>query len=190
MYPRRRCRRAAVPAAAAALSLAASFALLLGGCRGRDAEGGGRSLGIPAPRKVRVIARRVAQTPDVVHWKWSLIGERNWRKPEAQEMGLSLSDTYPLNSTSERGGCNIWEVDVTVRRDGGAASAPVRWEAVLHGSNGDTARSGGTLDAGKSSGSLANTLHIRQDRDAVVRLPANLTLATLDGRPVTLRVAE
>jgi len=174
-------------AAAAATAIAA---LLTSGCVRQEGAGTSVSpLSIPPEGRVRVLARRITHQPDRVHWKWSLIGERNWRGATASGTDLALAQTYPLNSTTERGGCNIWEADLSVRR---TAEGALRWDAVLHGINGVTARSGGTLDPKGNGGATSpdSALRVRQDSDAVVRLPADLTVATLDGKPVTLRVAR
>jgi hypothetical protein len=107
-----------------------------------------------------------------------VIGERNWREAGVSGTAAALTSTYPLNDATERGGCNIWETDLTVSEG--------RWTLVLHGSDGTTAKSEGTLAAGSTD--LSKAVEIRQENDRLISLPADLTLATVDDKPVTLRI--
>ncbi len=144
----------------------------------------GGSLGVPPSGQVRVVARRIEQTADRVHWKWSVIGERNWETPVAQGPALSLEGTYALNDAgANRQGCNIYEADLVATRD--AKGGPARWKLTLHGSDGDTATSEGELPSGAAA---RNAVKITQDADALLSLPADVPLATVDGKPVTLRI--
>ncbi|MES2459515.1 MAG: hypothetical protein V4671_02970, partial [Armatimonadota bacterium] len=61
-----------------------------------------------------------------------------------------------------------------------------RWSLVLHGSDGTTAKAEGTLAANATD--LAQSVEIRQQDDRLISLPAELALATVDGKPVTLRI--
>ena len=160
-------------------------ALLIGGagCRPPRPEGVG-PLALPPDGSAAIVSRAIKETTDTVHWKWSLIGERNWRKADAQGPILSLADVYPLNSVSERGGCNIWEADVTVEKVGSAA----HWQARLHGSVGTTVTSEGTADL--KGASLRDAVRITQDKDVSPNLPADLTLARIGETEVRLRVAK
>jgi hypothetical protein len=142
------------------------------------------ALGIPSDGRVRIVATRVAQTADAVHWKWSVIGERNWTGVAAKETDLSLTGTYPLNDATRRGGCNVYEADLTAERAGKDGAG--RWKLTLHGSNGSTETSEGDLPAGKT----ADAVKIVQDTSTVERLPAAIRLAEVDGRPVTLNIAR
>jgi hypothetical protein len=158
---------------------------LLGyGCRGGDPAGGKGTLAIPPRDSVRIVSRKIEQTPDRLHYKWSVIGERNWIEARAAAGQLSLAKTYPLNTTSQRGGCNIWECDLTAERD--AAAATVRWTTLLHGSIGTTVRDAGTApDAG---GGPTSVVRVDLDRDTVERLSADLTLAHVGDTPIRLRI--
>jgi hypothetical protein len=108
----------------------ASTALLATGCRRAPRKQG--SLSIPTEGNVRIVSTKVEQTPNRLHWKWSVIGERNWREAKVSGLAASLNKTYSLNDATERGGCNIWETDFTV--------ADGRWTLILHGSDGTTAK--------------------------------------------------
>jgi hypothetical protein len=150
--------------------------LLTTGCRKAPRKQG--SLSIPTEGNVRIVSREIENTSGRRHWKWSVIGERNWRKAEVAGMAASLSGTYPLNDTTERGGCNIWEMDLT--------AADGQWTLVLHGSDGTTAKAEGELAAGSTD--LSQAVEIRQDDDRLISLPADLTLAAVEGKPVTLHI--
>ncbi len=123
----------------------------------------------PPDGTLRVLFTRLS--PE--HLKWSLIGERNWRKAAAQDARVSLTDVYPLNATDQRGGCNTWEVDLTTQKK--------RWKLRIHGSNGVTAESEGPLDG---------ELTLRIDADTELRLPADTTLASLGKTTLRLQLAR
>jgi hypothetical protein len=154
------------------------------GCHPGAATGEQGSLASPPQGNVRIVTRKIEQTTDKVHWKWSLIGERNWTDARAAGGQMSLEKTYPLNSTSQRGGCNVWECDLTAER--GAAPGSVHWTAVLHGSVGTTVRDEGTVpDPGGGPTAL---VRIEMDHDTVERLPTDLTLADVGGTWIHLRI--
>ncbi len=153
--------------------LAALTVVLASGCRKAPRRDG--VLSIPTDGNVRIVSREVDSASGHLHWKWSIIGERNWRKAGVVGTAASLTGTYPMNDATERGGCNIWEGDLDVT-DG-------RWTFTLHGSDGTTAKDGGTLAA-----SAAQAVQIQQEDDKLTSLPAELTLANIDGKPLTLRI--
>ena len=150
-------------------------AVLAVGCRKAPRRDG--LLSIPTDGNVRIVSREVENAAGRLHWKWSIIGERNWRKANVTGTAAALTGTYPLNDTTERGGCNIWEGDLDVT-DG-------RWTFTLHGSDGTTAKDGGTLAAGADP---AQAVRIQQEDDKLTSLPAELTLANIDGKPLTFRI--
>lgn len=171
------------------------IALLAGmtGCRlksGPTAEG---PLSIPPQSHVRIVSRRITQTPEKLHWKWSLIGERNWTEARASETEMALSKTYALNDPLTSGGCNIWECDLIAERTTGKGAKPsLRWRTILHGSDGTTREGKGTLPIGGNEAgvSLSAAVRILVDKDALQRLPAETVLARVADREVTLRVSE
>lgn len=154
----------------------ASTALLATGCRRAPRKQG--SLSIPTEGNVRIVSTKVEQTPNRLHWKWSVIGERNWREAKVSGLAASLNKTYSLNDATERGGCNIWETDFTV--------ADGRWTLILHGSDGTTAKDEGMLAEGGAD--VSKAVEINQQEDRLTSLPADLTLATVDGKPLTLHI--
>ena len=112
------------------VALLAAFCSL--GCAPQTPAATGR-LAIPEKDQVRIVARTVEESAKKIHWKWSVIGERNWTEASVNDNAggatLSLNKTYPLNTPLRRGGCNIWECDLTGELSGDS----VRWEAVFHG---------------------------------------------------------
>jgi len=156
--------------------------LIAAGCRLPYGGDTNAALGVPTLGNVRVVTTKITTTPDRLHYKWSLIGSSNWRKASAETTNFSLTDTYPLNSATERGGCNVYEADLTAERAMG------KWTMILHGSDGTTVRSDGTLPAGKSA---TDAVQIHQDLPSVaVRLPADLNLATVGETPIRLQIAR
>jgi hypothetical protein len=168
----------------------AALSLLLVGCRTMPNATSNGALSIPSEGKVRVISRKIVQGPDKLHWKWSLIGERNWTTAEATETSIGLSKTYPLNDTAHTGGCNIWECDLTAERitDSKTGQTVIRWTNVLHGSDGTTRTGTGTLSADQT-GDADKIVRIQIDQDTLLKLPAETTLARVGDKDITLHVA-
>ena len=89
-----------------------------------------------------IVSRKIEQTPDRMHWKWSVIGERNWSRATASAGRLTLAQTYPLNTPTRSDGTNIWECDLTAERSG---ASEIRWTTVLHGIDGTTVQDQGVV---------------------------------------------
>ena len=186
--------------------------LSIGGC-GRETQGmpGGNgqpgALSIPATGFVRIVSRDIQEKPpttaqtsavtsaasESLHYKWSLIGERNWQNPKADKNGFTLGDVYALNSTTNRGGCNIWECDLTARRTSAADTktpAEVEWQLIIHGSNGQTARAEGVAPLAPPQGSIKDVVQVVQTRDEPTALPTDVLLARIGTNEVRLHVAR
>ncbi|MBC8102509.1 MAG: hypothetical protein H7Z41_07955 [Cytophagales bacterium] len=153
------------------------MALLAIGCGKAPRKQG--ALAIPTSGNVRVVSRKVAQTPSRLQWKWSVIGERNWRSAQVKDATASLTKTYPLNDATQSGGCNIWECDLTAERG--------QWTLTLHGSDGTTATGTGALPA-NAGADPRKAVQIREEADRLTSLPADLTLATVDGKTVAFHI--
>lgn len=147
----------------------------LTGCGRRPAAQTGR-YGLPASGAVRLVATRIAETPAKVHWKWSLLGSRNWETPAVAGTEASLSGGYALNAVGKQGGCHVWELDLEGSQKDGTWS----WRITVHGSNGKTARSEGT----------ARRLKIHASTDSETGLPSDLLLAEIDDSPVRWRIPK
>jgi len=165
------------------LCLVGVAVLSLTGCHRRAADE--HELDMAKEGTVRIVSRQIEKTDRHVHWKWSLIGERNWRKASASGTDLTLADTYPLNDPSNRGGCNIWECDLEAER----TDTAVNWTATLHGSDGDTATTKGTIPA-SGTGDIDASVPILLDQDSTPKLPAEVRLASLGDKPLILHVAQ
>ena len=164
--------------------LIVTICTILMGCN-RAAPRGSGPLQLPAEGYINLLSRSIMQSPDKIHWKWSILGERNWRKAEAQGAVLSLSDVYALNNVTERGGCNVWELDLEVTAPNGQ---PAVWEARLHGSVGTTVVGKGTLDLQGSS--LISAVRIVETGDTSLHLPADIIVARLGGTDLRLTIAK
>ena len=145
-------------------------------------------LSVPPKDTVSIIAGRSNQsTPDHAQWTWSILGERNWTAPSASDTHLTLAQSYPLNDVVRRHGCNTWNCELTLDRDV-ASTSTGHWILKLHGSNGQTAQSIGTVPL--KGGDLSSAVSAVQDRDTNSNLPASLTLATLGDRDITIAVTN
>jgi hypothetical protein len=165
--------------------LVAGLPTLMGaaGCRRGGPDGEQGSLSIPPPDNVRIVSRKIVErAPERLHWKWSVIGERNWTRPQASGGQISLDTTYPLNDPLHAGGCNIWECDLTAEQANGA----IHWGAILHGSNGMTVKDEGSVPS--TGGGPESIVRIEIDQDTVERLPADLELAAIGDRTLRLRI--
>ncbi|MDX1931441.1 MAG: hypothetical protein SFU56_02435 [Capsulimonadales bacterium] len=149
------------------------------GCRPGN-PGTPGALGLPAENRARLLSRSLTRTADTLHWKWSLIGERNWMIPANADGAISLEKTVPLNDPNMKGGCHIWESDLIVKREGDR----IVWKTRLHGSNGMTREAEGAL-----KGDL-NDVRIVAERDANVGLPADVALAKVGDREIRWRLAR
>ena len=162
----------------------ACLLLALAGCQPSGGAGKG-PLAIPGKDTVKILGHRVEQTPDRQLWHWSLIGDRNWTTAASPAPGvLRLHDTYPLNDTARMHGCNTWTVELTAQRTP-AAPDTVQWTAILHGSNGSTARTEGKVPLDRA---LDSTVHADRDGDQTERVPADLTLAHIGQTAISLKI--
>jgi hypothetical protein len=167
-------------------SAAVSAVIVCAGCRPDTGPYG--PLSVPPAGMVRLIPGAVPPvSPDRVGWTWSILGERNWIQPSATESRLSLRDAYPLNDVQRMHGCNTWNCGLALVRDP-AHPDSARWTLTLHGSNGATAQSQGTVAlAGRDLTAVAQVV---QDRDATTSLPATFTIARLANHDITVAVAK
>ena len=198
-------------------------AFSIGGC-GREVQGDsqrggeGGALSMPADGFVRILSRQIEDRPGatpaftlpsdaqktdkpspVLHYKWSLIGERNWQNPKADKTGFTLGDVYPLNSTTRRGGCNVWECDLAAQSfvpgNQQKSTTAIAWKLTIHGSNGQTATADG-IAYQNTTQTVEDAVHVSQTRDEPVRLPVDLVLATVTDasqpkpQEIRLRVAD
>lgn len=139
------------------------------GCVSRPTAPQGR-YGLPADGRVRLVATRLKESDNELHWKWSLLGSRNWERAEVAGTEAKLLGGYPLNATDRNGGSHVWEMDLTARR----TKSEWSWTLTVHGSNGETARHSGT----------AQSIRIQGTSDTETGLPADLSLAQIDRSPV------
>lgn len=157
------------------------------GCN-RDSSGPDFRTRNPRPGTVKVLATKLAETPDKQRWQWYIMGDRNWTKPVAAPDGrIELSDAYPLNEVNNREGTFTWYVELVVTRR--PADNKVVWETILHGTNGVTVKASGYASGASSeSGSLAN---IRQKTDTNPNMPTEIELARINGGPtIRLRLRD
>ncbi|GAB4463528.1 MAG: hypothetical protein OHK0029_32340 [Armatimonadaceae bacterium] len=157
--------------------------VLATGCRSASSStSSANRLSIPPRDHVRLLVREVPDPAAEKHWKWSVIGERNWTVAEVdtqnpEQVVVRLKETFPINRTDKKSGCNIWECDLTVKE------GQINYR--IHGIDGTTA----TADA-PVSGEKPEILRVAQTKDATVRLPAEVTLAEVVGKKVVFQIAK
>jgi hypothetical protein len=166
--------------------LIAALGLLAGaGCGPRQSAAG--LAGIPPEGHVRILAKKLRDDGRSYQFQWTIVGDRNWRVADGDGWRFRLSNTYPLNSTSNRGGTHIWEFTATVAPPpGGQATSGLQRDFRLRGSNAGQFRSTGSVGpAGVSLGQVVRTL---QTRDALLSIPATVHLVRVGGETVELRI--
>lgn len=160
-----------------ALALCVTGSLCLTGCPKSSPQGEER-LSKPANGVVRLIPAKVKESAEIVHWQWSLLGERNWITPSVTDTTAALAEVYPLNDKRRTGGCYTWLCDVIFTRQSGESWG---WELRLHGSNGKTATA-------KGVGTGTPQILVPKDQDTA--LPATVELAKLGEKTLSLTVPK
>lgn len=150
------------------------------GCQPSAPQGSAGRLSAPEKDTARLLAVKVKETPERLHYQWSLLGERNWTTPGVTPEGqATLTDVYPLNDPRRSGGCPTWLCDAILTKK----AEGWQWELRLHGSNGKTATHVGTVDQ-----SPAPEILLPQDRS--VSLPATTELVRLGKTTLTLQLPK
>lgn len=166
------------------LPLLCALLLVPTGCT-REPSGTTDKLAAPPSGNVRIIASTVSGKAGGIHRKWTMIGERNWSEAAATATGMSLTKTSALNDPTKKSGCNIWECDLIVEPKPNTPNT-LTWKTRIHGIDGTTKESSG--DTPSSDGLKA--VRILVDKDTLVRLSANLTLAQVGDKAITLSIEK
>jgi hypothetical protein len=164
---------------AAALSLAG-----LPGCGPRQSPAG--LAGIPPEGHVRILAKKLREDGRSYVWQWTIIGDRNWTSAGGDGTRFHLSNSYPLNSTTGRGGTHIWEFTATIEPASADRASSLRRELTLRGSHAGRFRSVGSLGAGGAT--LGETTRTLQTSDATLSIPASVKLLRAGTETVELRI--
>lgn len=161
-------------------SLPFLFLLLAAGCRPAAPLGAAGRLSAPEKDTLRLMTVKVKETPETLHYQWSLLGERNWIRPTATHEGkAALAEVYPLNDARRSGGCPTWLCDAILTKQ----ASGWQWELRLHGSNGKTATAKGLVADN-------NTPQILLTKDTMPRLPATVELVRMGATTLTLTVPK
>lgn len=148
----------------------------------------GTALSIPPPGHARILARKVVEGPAKSEWQWTVVGDRNWTTAAIRNGALELGGAYPFNSRARLGGTHIWTVDITAfstPEAGGGTAGLLRVDSSIHGSNGTTVTETGTVG---ESGGRKPILSALQTTDALVSIPAEVPLALVGGRRLSLKI--
>jgi hypothetical protein len=146
------------------------------GCQPQRPTGSTR-MSVPPEGSVKLLVTKVAETQTSWHFKWTIFGDRNWKKAAIDQNAIALSDVYKLNDTKNTGGCNTWEVDIDAQK----VTSGWLVKETVHGSNGETATRTQTLSEAPQA---------TQTTDSEPRLPLSLTIARLGTESRTLILPE
>lgn len=114
----------------------------------------------PSAGQVRIVPQRIQEDEKLVHWRWTIVGDRNWTLMQQENTDISLGGSYPLDATDRSGGTNAYEVDLkitaeespdgrtTLNYSQSISSIGVKLSGTIHG----------TVDSGGGT-SGAGTLH-------------------------------
>jgi hypothetical protein len=143
-------------------------------------------LSIPPLGRVRLLAKKIDSGQNHVTWEWTVVGDRNWTSATSGQSGLTLSGSYPFNSTQASGGTHVWVVQLDVRSSKSAGKSSLILTTSLRGSNSSGVSSDQEIPA--SSPNASSATKIEQDGDSEIGLPVNIRLGTVAGKPVTLKI--
>ena len=143
------------------------------GCTQRPSQKESRSA-MPSDGNIRVLFTRVKEQSDLVHYKWSFVGDRNWSDPSCDRSSFRVEKSSKLNATSSRGACFTWEIDIQSRRT--TAAGPWTSKGEIRGSNGRTAKL--SISDGKCEAS--------QTTDEQVAVGSDITLGKIGQAPLTV----
>jgi hypothetical protein len=160
----------------------------------------------PEPGKVRLVAQKVREDATTVHWKWTVVGDRNWTGQAGSTYGVELKDGYPLNATDRVGGTNAFECELVVSTapaPGGKTNLTYQYSLKSIGtrmSGAVTARVGGgggvsgsgTLWVSVKPAPVNQAVTVLATGDQAPPLPLDTVLVTLkgesaDGKPLEHR---
>ena len=143
------------------------------GCTQRQSQKESRSA-MPSDGNIRILFTRVKEQSDLVHYKWSFVGDRNWSDPSCDRSSFRVEKSSKLNATSSRGACFTWEIDIQSRRTN--AAGPWTSKGEIRGSNGRTAKL--SISDGKCEAS--------QTTDEQVAVGSDITLGKIGQAPLTV----
>ena len=129
---------------------------------------------MPSDGNIRILFTRVKEQSDLVHYKWSFVGDRNWSDPSCDSSSFRVEKSSKLNATSSRGACFTWEIDIQSRRMTAAGQWTSKGE--IRGSNGRTAKL--SMSDGKCEASWT--------KDEQVAVGTDITLGKLGQSPLTV----
>jgi hypothetical protein len=168
------------------LSLSLFLAAALCGCSGESGHAG--RISVPAGGSVRILARHLKSDSRSVQWVWTVVGDRNWRTATQNGDTYRLSNSYPLNSTSQSGGTHVWEMSMTVQSGAAPLTGSAKLIITLRGSNMTIAEGGGGVDLRGQP--LTDAVRVQVDRDQVVRPGSEVQLASIAGRSIVLKIDD
>ena len=116
-----------------------AIAAAVGGCGCRP-DGGQAQKGVertydqpipdaPPAGHVRIVGERVREDAGAVHWKWTIVGDRNWTTVGSDGgNAMVLSDAYPLDATDRFGGTNAFTCELVLTLVPSGQGSAVRYK--------------------------------------------------------------
>jgi hypothetical protein len=141
---------------------------------------------LPPPGKVRIIAQKVNHGSRVLHWRWRIVGDRDWRQGKTSPHELVLSGSHPKRGAAltpadrAREGVFEWHHIITATKGARGMVDMVHRQALLQpfrlGGRGQ-----GLLVRGAKGMSVEDVLEVQGPKERLVTLPADVVLGTLKG---------
>ena len=156
----------------------------------------------PSAGKVRLVSQKLQEDAKTVHWKWTIVGDRNWTGISGSDNGVELTGAYPLNATDRGGGTNAFECELvlsTVGSANGKTNLTCRYSlkqigtslsgAVTGSVSGGGVSGSGPLWVNVKPASVNQAVKVLLTDDQTLPLPLDTVLVTLkgetaDGKPV------
>jgi hypothetical protein len=187
------------------------LAAVAAGCRkggGQGQQGVTRTYDQPVPDAppaghVRIVGENVREDAGAIHWKWTVVGDRNWTSLTSDGDSMTLADPYPLDATDRFGGTNAFECELvlTLVPSGQGSAVKCKHSFNRIGTRTTAPGASGYVGSGGSSGdrtlwsdvrpvALVGMAKVLIKGDQVLPLPLDqplveLTGRTSDGRPLS-----
>jgi hypothetical protein len=149
---------------------------------------------LPPPGKVRIVAEKVREDATTVHWKWTVVGDRNWAEQTGAMDLAELKGAYPLDAANRAGGTNAYECEFALSTGptaGGKSDLTytqsltaigTQLSGAVSGYTGGGGSSGsGTLWSGAKPVDLARAVKVLVTGDQTLPLPLDVVLVEVTG---------
>lgn len=150
----------------------------------------------PIPGKIRILAQKVTEDKNTIHWRWTIIGDRSWvtfsSKSGGTEEEIALQTEPSIFSRvvgPEGSGSFVYELKVGKGGTSSPGQTSYTADITLKGSKREPNYSSSVGSAAAYS-SMGELVTILTPKDTVIPLPARVSLAILDGKTLTLQFSK